>query len=480
MEDIAQRGLDTAVAGGAEYAESRYVEIEREIIVFKNGEPSSIETFEEAGVGVRVLIDGCWGFSSTAVFDPESVDDAAGEALANARAAGLVRSRSVVLTPEPAYRDDWRTPVARDAFDVSLEEKLDLLARLDGELRREPEVRVAEGFLDFKKERQIFLSSEGDDIHQLLVRSGGGCQVFAIRGDEVQRRSYPNSFRGQYASKGYELIEELDLVGNASRVSSEAVQLLGADPCPVEEMDLVLGGSQIGLQIHESVGHPTELDRILGHEANFAGRSFVKPSDLGTLRYGSPLVNIVGDCTLPGGLATFGYDDDGVRAQRWHVVKDGVLSGFLTSRDTAADIGLARSTGCCRADGWNNFPMVRMPNLSLMPGNWDFDDLIADTGNGIFMDTNKSWSIDQMRLNFQFATEVAWEIKNGKLGRMFKNPTYQGMTTGFWGSCDAICGEEDWIAWGLHTCGKGEPNQVAEMSHGAAPARFRNVKVGLR
>jgi TldD protein len=244
-------------------------------------------------------------------------------------------------------------------------------------------------------------------------------------------------------------------------------------------MDLILEGSQLALQIHESVGHPSELDRVIGMEANYAGTSFATTEKLGNFKYGSEIVNLVGDGTVPTGLATIGYDDDGVRAQRWHIVKAGIFSGYQTNREVAHFCGDERSRGCCRADGWGNIPMVRNNNLSLMPGEWKFDDLIADTKRGIYMATNKSWSIDQMRLNFQFGTEIAYEIKNGKLGRVFKNPTYQGMTPEFWGSCDAICDENHWVLWGVLSCGKGQPGQGAEMSHGAAPTRFRNVTVGI-
>jgi len=243
--------------------------------------------------------------------------------------------------------------------------------------------------------------------------------------------------------------------------------------------DLILDGSQLALQIHESIGHPSELDRVLGTEANYAGTSFLTIDKLGKLQYGSPIVNVVADSTIPNGLATVGYDDEGVEAQRWHLIKNGIFVGYLTSRETASAIGEERSRGCMRADGWSRIPLIRMTNISLMPGECTLDELINDTKDGVYMETNKSWSIDQRRINFQFATELGWRIKNGKKVEPLKNPSYQGITVEFWNSCDAICNEDHFVLWGINNCGKGQPSQRAQMSHGAAPARFRKVRVGV-
>ncbi len=267
-------------------------------------------------------------------------------------------------------------------------------------------------------------------------------------GDEVQVRSYPGSFRGHYAAAGYESVDQMDLRGNARRVAEEAVALLRAPECPALETTLVLDGHQMMLQVHESVGHPTELDRVLGMEAAFAGTSFVGIPDVGSLRYASDLVNIVSDATTPGGLGTYGYDDEGVKAQRVDLVRDGVLAGFQSSRETAAAAGADRSNGTMRAEGWENFPLIRMPNVNLLPGEGTLEDLLADVDDGIFMATNKSWSIDDKRKNFQFGCEIAWEVKKGRLGRMLKNPRYTGITPVFWGSCDAIAGPEEWLMRG--------------------------------
>ncbi len=291
-------------------------------------------------------------------------------------------------------------------------------------------------------------------------------------------RSYPNSHGGQTVQGGWESILALDFVAHAPRVAEEASALVTAAECPATTTTVVIDGSQIALQVHESIGHPTELDRVLGDEAAFAGTSFLTLDDLDTLRYGSDLVTVTADATVPGSLGSFGYDDEGVPAQRDYLVKDGIFSGFLSSRESAPAIGRA-SNGAARADGWNRIPLVRMTTVSLEPGTWSLPDLIADTDDGIYLETNNSWSIDDKRLNFQFACEIGWEIKGGKLGRMIKNPNYTGITPGFWGSCDAICSRDHWQVWGVPNCGKGEPMQVAHVAHGAAPARFRDVQVGV-
>lgn len=302
--------------------------------------------------------------------------------------------------------------------------------------------------------------------------------AIAVGEGDVQRRSFPSS-EGHHASGGYEIVQGLKLLENAERIGEEAVALLSADECPSGKKDIILDGAQLCLQIHESIGHPSELDRVLGTEANYAGTSYLTLDRFKKLKVGSEFVTIVADSTLPGGLATVGFDDEGVSAQKWNLIQDGLFVGYLTSREFARVCGEPRSRGCMRADGWNRTPLVRMTNIGLAPGTWELEELISDTKDGILMATNRSWSIDQMRYNFQFSSEIAWEIKNGKKGRMLKNPNYQGISTEFWCSCDAVCNESYWFPWGITNCGKGQPGQLARMSHGAAPARFRNVNVGV-
>jgi TldD protein len=352
---------------------------------------------------------------------------------------------------------------------------------VDAELRRVNGVTLAEASMDFRRIEQLFLSTAGSEIRQAKTQAGAGFVATSFAGSEIQRRSYPNSFGGQYQSKGYELVEELDLLGNAPRIAEEVVALHQAGQCPTGVRDIILSGSQVGLQVHESIGHPIELDRVLGTEANFAGMSFLTLEKLGSLKYASEIVNVVADATSAHGpgLGTFAYDDEGVPAQSTPVIKDGLFVGYLTSRETAAAIGQARSSGAMRAESWNRIPLIRMTNVSLLPGGWKLADLIADTDDGIYMETNRSWSIDDRRYNFQFGTEIGWEIRAGKKIRMLKNPSYGGMTTEFWNSCDAICDAEHWRLWGTPNCGKGQPMQTMGTGHGASPTRFRKVQVGV-
>ena len=295
----------------------------------------------------------------------------------------------------------------------------------------------------------------------------------------MQRRSYPNSFRGHIAAAGWEHVPRLQLLEEAERTATEAVELLRAVECPSEVTTLVLDSGQVELQIHESVGHPVELDRVLGMEEAYAGSSFLRLEDRGRLRYASDLVSITADATLPGGLGSFGFDDEGIPAQRVPIVEDGIFQNFLSSRETAGVLGQP-SNGAMRADGWQHLPLIRMTNVSIEPRAGTLSELIGDTKDGIFMSTNQSWSIDDRRVNFQFGCEIAWRIRDGRLTEMCRNPNYTGITTEFWGSCDAVGGREEWTLWGTPNCGKGQPGQVARVGQGAAPARFRNVQVGVR
>jgi TldD protein len=336
-----------------------------------------------------------------------------------------------------------------------------------------------EAFMGAYLTEKTFASTEGSFIEQQIVECGAGISATAIEGGEIQVRSYPNSFRGNFATRGYEWIEGLNLGDHAERIAEESVRLLSAKPCPSGETTLILDGSQLALQVHESIGHPIELDRILGSEASYAGTSFLKPEMVDDFQYGSDRMNIVADATIAGGLGTFGFDDEGVKAQRVPIISRGKLVNLLTSRETAPILG-KESNGTMRADGWNRLPLIRMTNINLEPGDWTLEQMISDTEEGLFLSTNRSWSIDDQRINFQFGTEIGWEIKGGKLGVMVKNPTYTGITPQFWSSCDAVANRERWQMWGTPNCGKGEPGQVAHVGHGTAPARFRNVRVGLK
>ena len=477
MKELTNLALDTATRLGASYADIRIIQTKYESVSAKNEKVSGIGRSDDEGFGVRALADGAWGYAASGLVAKSEIERVAAAAVDIARASATLKKADVELAPEESHVDVWRTPYDKDPFSVPLETKIDLLLKINAEMARVKDIKVASSHMRFKRELQFFANSDGSFIEQEILRSVAGYSATAVGEGDMQIRSYPGSHGSGGRCKGYELIDELALLENAQQTAEEAAELLRAPECPEKTTDLILGGSQLALQIHESIGHPVELDRALGTEANYAGTSFATMDKLGKLQYGSPAVNVVADSTVPHGLATIGYDDEGVAAQKWHIIKDGLFVGYLTSRETAPVIGEKRSRGAMRADGWRQLPLIRMTNISLMPGDWTLDDLIADTKDGVYMDSNKSWSIDQQRLNFQFGTEIAWEIKNGKKTRMLKNASYQSMTPEFWNSCDAVCDEDHFVLWGVLNCGKGQPAQTAEMSHGAAPSRFRNIKV---
>jgi len=481
MQDWAHWAIETAKRRGASYADVRVMDIRHRDISVKNGEVGTLAESESLGIGIRVIANGAWGFASTDRLTREGVQACAAEAVAIAKASGLAKRDNVALAHEEAYVDTWQNPFLKDPFRIPVERQIDLLLAADKEMRRVKGITLAEGSMSFRAIEQLFASSTGSLIHQTKMQSGAGIVAMSFAGGEIQKRSYPNSFGGQHMLKGYELIESLDLVENAPRLAEECVALHSAAQCPEGHKTIILGASQLGLQIHESIGHPIELDRVLGMEANFAGMSFLTIDKLRKLKYGSDLLNVVADARLDhgAGLGTFAYDDEGVPAQCTPIITGGLFTGYLSSRETAAAIGETRSGGTVRCESWNRLPMIRMTNISIDPGTWSYDDLIADTDDAILMETNRSWSIDDKRYHFQFSTEIGWEIKNGKVGRMIKNPSYSGITTEFWNSCDAICSREYWTLWGTPNCGKGQPQQTMGTGHGASPARFRDVRVGV-
>jgi TldD protein len=472
---LAEAAVDAALGAGASYADARTVRLRRQHVVTKNGQVDDLSDSESEGIGVRVLVDGAWGFAGEGRLDEAGAREAALRATAFARAAPGRHETSLV--PLDPVSGDYRTPLERDPFEVPLSEKVDLCLRAEEGMRL-PEVKVTQAMVRAQREHKVLVSSDGVAIEQELVECGGGIDAYATSDGVSQIRSYPSQHSGVSGQGGWEFVEGLSLVEEAPRVGEQVVALLSADECPAGRTTIVLSPEQTIMQVHESVGHPTELDRVYGTEAAYAGTSFLSPDDLGTLRYGSPKMNIVSDATTPLGLGTFAFDDEGVPAQREAIVEEGVLRGFLTSRETAARIG-AGSGGSMRADGWSRMPLVRMTNLHLEPGEGSLEDLLADVDDGLYLETNKSWSIDDKRLNFQFGTQIAWEIKKGKLGRMLRDAIYTGVTPVFWGKLDAVAGPDEWRLFGLTNCGKGQPGQEAHVSHGAAPARFRDVEVGV-
>lgn len=478
MKDKMKSIVDYLKKKKVDYGDIRQLRSLKENIKVKNRNVESLSRSENQGFGIRVIVDGAWGFASSSILTEAEMKRIANKAIQIARASATTKKEDVVLTETEAYVGQYASQYSIDPFTVPLDKKIELLLSSTQILQKNDKVKVAEGSMIFSKTDKIFASTEGAFIDQSTLLSGGGISATAVHDSEVQRRSYPGSFGGDFATRGYEFIEEMRLPENAERIREEAVQLLTAEPCPDTTTTVIISGQQMALQVHESCGHPTELDRVLGTEISLAGGSFLTLDKRRHLRYGSDKVTITADATIPGGLGSFGYDDEGVKAQRVHLVENGLFVGYLTSRETAKVLG-ERSNGTMRADGWNRIPLIRMTNINLEPGDWELNDLIANTEDGLFLDINKSWSIDDKRLNFQFGTEIAWEIKNGKLGKVYKNPLYTGITPEFWNSCDAVCNRNHWRVWGVANCGKGEPMQIMHVAHGTSPARFRNIKVGV-
>jgi TldD protein len=473
---------------GAAYADIRWITDARETLAVRDGRVERHFAASSSGFGVRVLVDGAWGFGARAgeADDAAALEAAAEAALLTARAAASVAlpgAPRVELAEEEPQRGRFAVPVARDFFAVPLADKLALLHAATDALRAGAGTRArsASAHLGARRQRKLTATSDGTSVEQTLVHAGGGMKLSVADGDEVAHRTYPLELDGGVAAGGWEVVEALDLVGNAPRIADEALALLTAPPCPAGETTLILDTPQLALQIHESCGHPTESDRAFGDEVSLAGASFLTPDRLGRFRYGSVHVNLTADATTPGALGSFGWDDEGVPARKTPLVARGWFVGYLTSRETAARLGLSRSGGCLRAEAWNRFPIIRMINVSLEPdprGPASLDELVADTDDGVLMANNKSWSIDDLRLNFQFGCELAWEVKRGKRTRILKNPLYGGTTPRFWSACDAIGGPDAFRMHGLLSCGKGDPMQLMAVGHGCAPARFRGIKVG--
>ena len=477
LDDFLSRALDLASVQGASYCDVRLVETNQERFVVRSGAVETLSNDESQGIGVRVLVSGCWGFASTNIVAPDEIDRITNVAVEIAKASAQSSTGQVSLGPPVTSQGVYTTPIRVNPFTISLEDKLGLLLEADARMGSVKGISARTGNLIFIKEHKSFANSEGAHVEQTIYEAGGGIMATARGNGEIQRRSYPQSMR-QQGCAGWEFVDSMDLAGNAERIASEAVSLLSAKHCPSGVTTLIVGASQLGLQIHESCGHAIELDRVLGSEAAYAGTSFLTTDKLNNFQYGSEHINITADSVRLPGLGSYGWDDEGVPAQSTPVVQNGQFTGYLTSRETASGLNLIPN-GSMRAASWNRIPLIRMNNVSLEPGNWNLDDLIADTDDGILMEMNRSWSIDDRRFNFQFGTEIGYEIKKGKLGKALRNCTYTGITPEFWNSCDAVCNEELWTMWGIPNCGKGQPGQIGHTGHGAAPARFRNIQVGV-
>jgi TldD protein len=476
-EAQAQRVLDTATQLGAKYVDVRFGTTRDEHIEVRNGVVSSLSDGESTGFSARALVNGAWGFASSAKLSETEYDRVAALAVSIAKASAKARGQAISLLPNKAYVDVYATPFEIDPASVPLGDRVAHLLAAEREIRAVKGVTVARAWMDIWKTNKYFANSDGSKISQTLLQCGSALHALAVGPNDVQDRCFPGT-GGLYQTGGYEIVRKANLLENAQRIGEEAVALLTADQCPSGTMDVVLSGDQVSLQIHESIGHALELDRVLGWEANFSGTSFATLDKLGTFRYGSDRVNVVIDMTCPLALATHAYDDEGVKATPVDLIRNGILVGYMAGRDTVGTLQVGLS-GCVRAEYWGRLPMIRIGNVNLRPGNVPAENLFDDIDEGVYMESNRSWSIDDKRLNFQFGCQIGYEIRNGKKGKMLKNPTYAGMTPTFWRSCDAIGDAQSWVAWGTPNCGKGEPLQTARSCQGAAPTRFRNVTVGV-
>ncbi len=478
-EELLEEALTAAAAPGIRFADVRlFVHYRMEYLSLRNGTPENFSFGDEPGIGVRALGPHGWGFASTTHFDRAAVREVGKEAARLARRPSGPTSEIPFLPEKDSPRaGEYRTAPRIDPFSMPLEEKVALLSEAEARMHVGPEIKSARAEMSAWQEEKYYRSTEGASYHSSITHVGAGIVAQALSEGESQRRSYPNSFGGNFGQGGFEIIHAMDLVGQAERVGREAVELLSAPTAPEGTMNLVLSSDQLSLQVHESVGHATELDRVLAYEAGFAGTSFLQPEHVGKLRYGSPLMNIVADATVPGAMGTFGWDDEGTPAQSTPIVTGGILSGFLSSREMAARLGSSRSGGTVRGDGPLRMPIIRMTNVNLLPGDHSREELFREAKNGIYMETNVSWSIDDKRLNFQFGTEVGRLIENGELTQLVRNPIYSGMTPEFWGSLSATGDESTYHVWGLPNCGKGQPTQVMRVAHGAPLGLFRGVRV---
>jgi TldD protein len=477
IDKLAINGVEKARSLGTSYADCRYVEIEDESLSFSDGSPESVKKSSDRGVGIRVLVNGAWGFFGTSVITENEIFRAVKKAIEIGKASAKLNDKSVMLADTESYKDDYISNFKIDPFEIALKEKLEYLSDLDSIMAAQEGLNSRNSHIDFRKTDSFFASSEGTRVSQKIVQSGVGIELGISKSHrERATRSFPKN-GGQYECKGFELLSEYDFKSEVPRLAEEAKALLVAEACPSKTTDIVFEGSVVSLVIHELIGHPLELDRVFGSERNFSGTSFATIDKLGELQYGSPLINVFSDPTHPYGLSSYGYDDEGVRAYKADLIRDGILVGYLSSRETAAMIS-ARSTAAMRADSWGNIPIVRITNVNLEPGDKSFDNIISSVDDGIYMSTISSWSPSDDRSSFEFGCEIAWEIKGGKLGQVYKNPTFSGRTVDFWNSVKAIADRSSWKVWGTPNCGKGQPGQNARTAQGASPILVSNVKAG--
>jgi TldD protein len=481
VEDLAMEALNAAKDSGASYADVRIGRYRRQGINTRERQVTNVSDSESYGLGVRAIVGGSWGFAATSTMTKEGVVAAAKEAARLARAARSVQKRPVELAPAPPVKGTWKTPITRDPLDVPIEEKVALLLAANEAALAVPKVRFVNSGLQLLREEKTLATTDGTLVTQTFVRVGPQFTATALGDGDFQSYTEELAPRGA----GWEYIESLDMPHNAERWASLAVEKLSARSVEVGRWDLILHPTNLWLTIHESIGHPTELDRAMGYEANYAGTSFVAPPEkvIGKLKYGPEFMNIQGDRTQEGSLARVGWDDEGVAADRWLIIEKGTFRDYQTTREQSAWIskltGVTKSHGCSFADSWSSVQFQRMPNVSLLPNEKDvsLDDIIAATDRGIIIRNRGSWSIDHQRYNFQFSGQTFHEVRGGKVVGMLKDVAYQANTPQFWNSMDMIGGKATYWLGGSFGDGKGEPGQSNSVSHGCVPARFKQVNI---
>jgi TldD protein len=477
LRDLADAALAAAKKAGATYADIRINRYRNQFIFTRDRRVQSLTNTEDYGFGVRVIVDGTWGFASSSVVTKEEIARVAAQAAEIARANRKINAEPVRLAPVESFNTTWNTPVTKNPFEMPLQPKLDLLLQINDEALKVQGASFVSASMQFVNEQKYFASSEGSHIEQSLIRSYPRFAVTAV--DRASGKFYSRNSLTAPMGTGYEYVEGYPLLEEARVAAEEAVAMHKAKPAVAGQKALLLHPSNLWLTIHESVGHPTELDRALGYEANYAGTSFLTPDKLGKFQFGAPIVTLVGDKTQKGGLATCGYDDDGVKTSEFAIIRNGVFVDYQTTRDQAHLIGQKLSHGCSYADDWSSVPFQRMPNVSLQPGDKDLSekDLISATDDGVLIRGDGSYSIDHQRYNFQFSGQTFWEVKNGRITTQLRDLAYQSNTPEFWKSCDMLGGRSTYLLGGAFNDGKGQPGQSNAVSHGCPIARFARVNV---
>jgi TldD protein len=480
-DELMMEALNAAKMAGASYADVRVGRYRRQSIATRERQITGVQDGESYGMGIRTIVNGAWGFAATSNMTKDGVAKAAREAARISRAARSVLKRPIELAPSPVVKGTWATPVKIDPLEVSLEEKVNYLFATNEAALKVAGIRFVNTSVQLLREIKMYANSEGTETTQTFIRVGPNFSATAVGQGGFQSYSEELAPRGE----GWEYITGLNMPGNAAEWASLAVQKLGARSVEPGRYDLILDPKNLWLTIHESIGHPTELDRAMGYEANYAGTSFVAPPEkqIGKLKYGTDIMNIQGDRTQEGSLARCAWDDEGVAADKWLIIDKGQFKDYQTTREQAAWIqkltGVNKSHGCSFADSWDSVQFQRMPNVSLLPSDKDIsmNDIVSATDRGIIIQNRGSWSIDHQRYNFQFSGQAFWEIRGGKIVGMLKDVAYQANTPVFWNSMDMIGGKTTYWLGGSFGDGKGQPSQSNSVSHGCPPARFKQVNI---